>query len=225
MTHNLTAFVWERIHLLQYTQFPWRFLSLIVFAASLVGVYWLINISHRWRLIIVLFFSVLTVLLNVTFFKPEQFYLGMTDEKKLSGTEWTQQQKASILDYLPKTAVEPREEAPPLPKVLYGDASVSSFQKGTNWFESKLTVNKDSVIEFPIFDFPNWQVWANGKITNKNPKNHVGRMEVNLPPGEYAIYGKLSDTLIRSVANVVSLLSLLSLVGVYLYDRHKRIFS
>ncbi len=225
MTHNLSAPLWERIHLLQYTQFPWRFLSLIIFAASIVGVFWVRYVPLKIRYLVVLGCSVLVVLLNVSFFKPEKFFEGMTDDKKLSGAEWTQQQKSSILDYLPKTASEPREQAPSLPLILSGKADVLEFNKGTNWFQGRINVTNESDVEFPIFDFPEWRVWANGKIVMKKPDNHIGRIEVNLSKGDYTIVGRLENTNIRSLANSISILSLFCLVGIYLYDKHKRIFS
>lgn len=37
MTHNKSAFIWEEISLLHFAQFPWRFLAVSIFSASLIG--------------------------------------------------------------------------------------------------------------------------------------------------------------------------------------------
>ncbi len=226
MTHNLSAFVWEKIGLLRFTQFPWRFLSLAIFSASIIGVYFVSKIAERYRLIIVLIIGVLTILLNVSYFRPEKFYWGMTDGMKLTGPEWEQQQKASILDYLPVGASEPKEEAPESPIIRGGDANIFSLDKGTDWFESKIEVLEGGTsIEFPIFDFPDWQLTANGKPVNKNANNHVGRIEITLDKGTYTIDGKLHNTLIRTFGNGLSLVSILILIGIYYYDKRKKIFA
>src|SRR5207248_2246444 len=102
--------------------------------------------------------------LNGNFFHPGQYFYTLTDNEKLSGKLWEEQQKASILDYLPKGAIEPREAAPYLPILHSGDALISNYKNKSNSFEFNANINSNSKIEIPIYDFPNWEVFANGLL-------------------------------------------------------------
>ena len=48
--HNKSAFIWEAIGPLQYAQFPWRFLSLAIFTASLVGGFVIYSLPKKFQL-------------------------------------------------------------------------------------------------------------------------------------------------------------------------------
>ena len=108
MTHNKSAFIWERIKILAFVQFPWRFLSIAIFAASMIGGYFISLFKGKWLIITSVVICVAAVALNWQYFRPEHFYYGVTDAVKLSGQNFIDQQAGAILDYLPKTALEPR---------------------------------------------------------------------------------------------------------------------
>lgn len=225
MTHNKSAFLWEKIKILSYTQFPWRFLSLSIFCASLVGGFLTSLINVKWRLIFLLFVLVITVGLNWRYFRPEIFYPTLTDQEKLSGELWTLQQGGAILDYLPKTALEPREPAPTSPIVVSGDAMVSDFINKSNLWNFKVSVLKDAVIEVPVFDFPKWQVLVNGKSYSYSNKNYLGRISILLSIGNYEINGRFQNTPIRTLANSMSMVSLIVIFYIAIYGKNRKIFS
>jgi len=224
MTHNKSAFVWEKIGILRFTQFPWRFLSLAIFSASLIAGFVALQVSRGWQMLLVVIAVLLTVGFNFIFFQPETFYPNLTDQQKLSGELWVTQQKAGILDYLPKTAAEPKEGAPASPYTSSGDALISSYIKKSNYFQFNAKVNKEVVMEVPIFDFPNWQVYIDNKNYPHSNNNLLGRIALNLAPGNYLIKGYFQDTPVRIVANVISLVSIFGLIVVYFLDK-KNVFK
>ena len=225
MTHNKSAFVWEKIGILRFTQFPWRFLSLTIFSASLLGgsiIFFFKN--GKWQKIIALIVVILTVLLNWNYFRPEKFYPNITDQTKLSNGSWETQQKASILDYLPKTALEPREKASDQPIIVSGNAQISSFVNKSNYWKFKINIFDQTKIEVPVFDFPNWEVYIDNQKVNHNHNNFLGRISFDLLPGTYNIEGKFENTNIRTLANIISLLSILGIIILAKYGKTKRIF-
>lgn len=225
MTHNRSAFIWEKIDLLRFAQFPWRFLSLTIFSASLLGglLVMLVRQKNIQTGLMVLIITA-AVILNWTFFKPYIFYFNIDDQTKLSGVEWEKQQKAAILDYLPKTAVEPLERAPVNPLVINGKATVTDFVNRSNWWSFKVTVEESTAIELPIFDFPNWQVYKNGQKMAHSHNNYLGRIMVDLPAGEYELKGKLENTAVRTFSNMISVLTFLSIVFILVYGKIKKKF-
>lgn len=225
MTHVRSAFIWEGIEILKFVQFPWRFLSVTVFSISLLGGYLIYSLKESYGKYILIVLAILTVILNFTYFKPEKFYFDINDQKKLTGELWEQQQKAAILDYLPQTAVQPREQAKDVSIVRSGKAVVEKLNNKSNRWDFKTTVEEKALIEVPVFDFPVWKVWVNGKEVEISNKNYPGRISINLQPGQYLVEGKFTNTSIRSFANAISLISTLLLLGFIFYGKIGKIKS
>ncbi|EKD94546.1 MAG: hypothetical protein ACD_26C00034G0081 [uncultured bacterium] len=206
MTHNKSTFIWEKINILTFFQFPWRFLSLSIFTSSILGGFTITLFGEKYRSYVATFMILLTVVLNWNYFKPREFY-NITEEEKLSGELWESQRKGAILDYLPKTALEPREGAPTMPEIITGIADITNFVNKSDSFKFNVKVTKESQIDIPVYYFPNWKVTVNGKKHDSNHNNLLGRISINLPIGEYKIEGKFRNTLLRNVSNMLSLLS------------------
>lgn len=225
MTHNKSAFIWEKIGILRFTQFPWRFLSLTIFSASLLGGFVLTAIKgDRNKKIAAGVIIIITILLNWNYFRPKEFYSFVNDESKLSGMEWETQQKAAILDYLPKTALEPREPASFSPIVVSGKAEIKDFENKSSSWQFKADVSENSNIEVPVFDFPNWEVRVNGEKFTHSHDNFLGRIRLDLQPGSYLVVGEFKNTMVRDLANVISLVSLLVLVVIFAHEKVRKYF-
>ncbi len=226
MTHVKSAFIWEQIEILKFTQFPWRFLALTVFSGSLLGAYFIYCFEERYKKNITSALIILIILLNWGYFRPEKFYFGMNDQQKLSGALWEEQQKAAILDYLPQTAIEPKEAASNIVQVVSGKAAIENFENRSNRWQFRAKVEStNTTIEVPVFDFPKWEVRVNNKKVNHSNKNYLGRININLEKeGEYIVSGKFKDTIIRRVSNLISLFSLLFLFWIA-YGKLKKHFS
>jgi hypothetical protein len=207
MMHNKSAFIWEMVGTLQYTQFPWRFLSLSIFSAAIMAGFLFDYFKGRARQIIIWIVVISTVTLNWNYFIPRDFYSWINDKTKLEDPLWEIQQKAGILDYLPKTAYEPFGRAPDHPEIIKGEVSVSGYNVRSNKFFFNAKSTTDSSIEVPVFDFPNWKVYVNGKEYPHGHDYNLGRISIELPPGEYQVKGVFKDTLIRTVANLITLIS------------------
>jgi hypothetical protein len=209
MTHNKSAPVWELFKILSYVQFPWRFLSIVIFSASLLGGYFASLFRGKWLASVSIVIIGLTVLLNWQYFKPEHFYYNLTDKELLSGQNFVDQQKGALLDYLPKTALEPRELPP----------KVDNFVNRSNSWELKVNIDKETVVEVPVFDFPEWKVFVDGKVFPHSNKNVLGRISFTLPQGEHVVIGKFTNTPIRTLGNTLTLISFIALVAIYAKSR------
>lgn len=221
MTHNKSAFVWEKIGILRFTQFPWRFLSVSIFTASVLGGFVIFFLKSSLQKVTTVILMSVIVFLNWNYFKPNEFYYNLTDQEKLSGILWQTQQKASILDYLPNTAVEPREGAPGSPIILSGQVRIENFDNRSNRWKLDAKVESETQIEMPVFDFPNWQVYVNGKKIDHTNKNYLGRISFVLDKGEYIVTGRFTDTWVRTLSNLISLVSIF-IVGYLYYGKYRK---
>ncbi len=222
MAHNKSAFIWEAISTLHYAQFPWRFLSLSIFSSAILAGYVIHYFDFRFKNIAIWFIIIATIFLNWSFFKPREFYPWINDTNKLEDPLWEIQQKAGILDYLPRTATEPLGRAPDNIEILSGQANRLEYETRSDKFLFKVDVIEKAYIQVPVFDFPNWTVYVNGKLIDHDNRSGLGRIGFELPAGSYQVTGKLQNTLIRTLSNIVSLLSLIALLTILI---RKRIFK
>jgi hypothetical protein len=223
MMHNRSSFIWAYFPILEYAQFPWRFLGVTIFAASLVGgslIYFLNKKIQIWAVLIIV---VLSVAFNFSYFKPQQFLFNVTDEQKLTGDEWVVQQKSIIGDYLPVGARAPQSLAESKPIIVLGKGEVYSYQKTTKKWQTDVDLQQQSIIEIPVYDFPVWEIEANGTRIGHQKSVNLGRIQVQLMPGKYHIQGRFEDTQIRKFSNIVTLGSFIILIlyGIFapVYER------
>lgn len=213
MTHNKSAFIWERISILQYFQFPWRFLSLTIFTSSILAGYLIFLIKEKWQAYTFLIIVITTIILNLSYFKPREYY-DISEIEKTSGLLWEIQQKGAILDYLPKTALEPREKAEG-PIINSGIATITNFVNKSNSWKLTVEVQENSEIILPVYYFPNWEVSVNGQKIEVSKDKVLGRILVPLEVGRYEVSGKFTNTPLRTFANTISLISLVLLILIW----------
>ena len=161
---------------------------------------------------------------NLSFFRPEKI-LKITDTEKLfSAKGWNKLQTDAIFDYLPIYAPQPPgSPAPQQPWFAKGsEGQIKNFQKGTNWEKFDVDVESEAIIKLPLFDFPGWQVFANGKPVEINHQNELGLIAFRLGLGSYQVEVKLKNTPIRTAGNLISLFSWLGLIF-YLLKRKKNL--
>ena len=69
--------------------------------------------------------------------------------------------------------------------------------------------------------FPGWQYIVN--VTDTKPVVENGLPVLTIPPGDTVVQMQFRDTTARTVANIISLVSLG--VCVFIYDKHKKTIS
>ena len=237
MTHTRSIFVYKLIPVLGYVQFPWRFLTITIFAFSFVAGLLpslfhskksLLNLAYApFRMVFTSLLILLLVIVSWNYFKPEHGRMGrLTDSEKFSGAAWELQQGGGIIDYLPLT-VEMAPVSARMEPVEFIDATgeFSNIVEGTNWIKFNSNAS-EATIRINVFDFPGWKVFVDGQEVDKFiPKNDkLGRMWFNLAAGDHSIYAKFENTSIRRFSNLLSIFSwtLLLLSAVLQFNSWKK---
>jgi hypothetical protein len=223
MTHNKSTVLWQAVEPIKFVQFPWRFLTLVIFGFSFV-VGWLANLlPKKFVLPVVTLLTIVLVAFNFNFFLPELGHMGpVTDQEKTSGIAWSMQQTAGIYDYLPIAAKQnPREGYREVATVIQGEVAVTDAELGTNWARFNTKSNQESEIRLNIYQFPNWKTFVDGvEVQNYVPeKEPWGRMHLMVPEGNHEVTAKLYDTPVRFVGNIISLFCWCLLVLILLKKR------
>ncbi len=226
LTHQRSSFFWKIIPVLANMQFPWRFVGLSsFFLALLPGSLLLLIKNQKKSLILTLFLILVVIFANFSFFRPEKIIQITDNEKLFSAKGWHKLQTDAIFDYLPIYApLPPASPAPDKPYFIRGEGGeIKNFQKGTNWQKFEANVLGESFLQFPLYDFPGWQVLVNGRPTEINHENELGLITIKLKEGNYQIEAKLKNTPIRKISNYCSLTAWLGLLFfVCLSERKKK---
>lgn len=215
MMLDMSAFVWEKIEILKYIQFPWRLLGVVALATSVIGGYFLQSIkgvSKRTILVVILF---LTITLNWKYFSPYINFPDINDISVFLGESWDNQRNALPNDFRPIFAKTPTEEAEKSPLAIKGSAVFSDYMIKSNQFSFSVNSYGTSEIEVPVYFFPGWKVWSGEKRLPTFLTPQMGRIGFFVEDGTHEIYGKFTDTDIRKLANRTSLLSLAYLLLSY----------
>jgi hypothetical protein len=221
--HNKSAFIWEAVGPLQYAQFPWRFLSIGIFTSSILGGFFIFKLSKKFQLFVSCILVIVTFFLNWQFFVPKDFYPWIDDKTKLSDPLWEIQQKAGLLDYLPKAAYyEPQARAPYEPEIREGKAVSQNYQVKSDSFSFDIKVDEKANVEIPIIEYPIWKVFVDGKEYPHDDKNHWGRLRIDLSPGEYHVSGQLYNTPIRTISNTITVLSWVFLLTLIFWPKLRK---
>lgn len=206
MVHPRSEFVWKSLEPLKYLQFPWRFLMLpTLFISFCAGSF--LSIVKRKQLVW-LGLVIFVFIFNFSYFRPEKF-LFVTDKDLLKGINWDRQIKRSIFDYLPIYAKEPPAElAQTRYQIIIGDSKIYDFKEGTNWFNFKTETRSHTIIRLSQYYFPEWKIYLDGKEAQvEYANNSLGLMTLILGKGNHQITARLYDTPIRSISNIITLVS------------------
>lgn len=223
LTHSRSNFIWERVRILQFSQFPWRLVALIVFYFSLAGGY-LANIKLPPKILTVLsaILIIFTIGWNYQFFRFER-HTRITIEEKLAGKEWELQVTGGIFDYLPKSAAQPPgDPAFTIPKFIKGSGGILNYRTGSNWITFDARVSTDSAsVMLPLYTFPGLKTKVDGQKIKADVDPFLGRVVVNLTEGEHRIEARIGYTKTKLISDLLTLISLLILIKLISNDRKR----
>jgi hypothetical protein len=216
LTHSKSLVLWNNLPFMDYFQFPWRFNALAgIFFSLTVGFFAIISISKNIKALSILIFTVILLIFYGRFFRPDK-WLNITDSDKLSGKNWELATTISINDYLPiYTSLSPAKRAQDLPEVISGQVNFINMTKGTNWQKWSLQALNNSVLQAQLFYFPNWKVYVDGKDTPIDYKDNNGLITINVQKGMHTVDLILTNTPIRTVGNVITLLGFSVFILIY----------
>lgn len=214
MTHQKSSFIWSKIEILSWLQFPWRLLADSVFLLSVLsGVALYLMPKKRLSIILGLVLVVSVFILHGNFFQPMTWF-NLTDQEKFSGKLWEKELTISIFDYLPIYAkLPPTQKAPQSPEVLEGSVNFTNYKKGSDFQIGEFKADSNSKIRLPLFDFPGMEVKLDGKKTAynhddcRNEEFCLGLITLDVPAGNHVLEARLGNTPVRALGNIITILS------------------
>lgn len=221
-----SSFIWSSVPLLPFFQFPWRFLIMITFIIPI----FLITIQKiKFSILIKISIIVMSLITGFLIFKPNDF-LGRIDSYYLNRyiptLELSQEYQGLQEEYLrlPKDTKQRPDKKYPL--VYSEEATLSGSIKNISE-KNKLHVlmetssDKDFLINYTKYYFPGWVGILDGKQVNLSSGQPFGQIIVNVPAGDHKLEIKFQETVRNLFLDVVSLLSLIIVLGLLILKKEK----
>lgn len=211
--HEISLSFWENIRTISFIQYPWRYLMIIAFATPILSALLLNTLKKYWQQTTVIFITIISIFLFYnSYLHPAQYledkYFRINDPDK-----WQTSEAAPITyleeGYLPATAE----------MLANGKLEKWILEKGQgkveektilNHYKSLVTTNNETlVLTLTTHYFPGWKAYIDGQETEIETTENYGFMRIIIPSGLHRVEFKFTDTLIRSFANLLSILSVI----------------
>ncbi len=220
MTLLKSQWAWDTLPLLNYIQFPWRFLATAILFLAIITAFALklIN-SILVRTVYFIAVYLIMILGNFYYFRPEKmmdnpYDLYYGDEAKIRA-----EMSGVLKDYIP---VQMNYEGDIL-RTQYEQFSLPNKTEvildNTHQKIYSLDLLTDQLVSFPIANFPDWTIEVDGQKAIS--QTSVGLLSANIPAGKHQVSIFFANSLVRNVADLISAISLISLIGYLLFRRLK----
>ena len=220
MTLSFSLAFWEGTPYLPFLQFPWRFLSVAIFASSILsGIMFKYLKKESHKLILFIVFMIATPLLSYQYLQPAAFldkgYFAQDSQNFYRGTAKGQGGTAEMgyfpqnMDVLPEPGKVPESEI-----ALSSQKATGKIIKDTFTYK-EFSINSSSPIqaELYIHFFPGWKFYINGSEVKPNTSNIYDFVFLDIPAGNSNVTASFTDTPLVSLSNLITLLSIILFVS------------
>lgn len=226
-----SIFIWKHVPDMDFLQFPWRFLNFVGLSLSVVvavGVYLFHKtffITNRVIILLAIIIFAITLFFNAKLFAPQSFIQHplsyYTSESYL---KWY---VSSLSDeYLPKNfkKISSKNDVVKFPlEIISGNGVISNFVHTTNLLRANLSLSQSSPVHIYIAYFPAWKFKVDNHPVNFSIQ-HDG-IQVLIPKGNHVIEAQYQKTTIENIADIISLVGVIIVVGLFLQLQYKRVYD
>lgn len=208
---SYSHFIWQTLSTLQKFQFPWRFLSVSVFATAVIGGIVIYQLPKKFNRTVLILTTVLLLFFNKDYWyakaytvKPMPFYGGIyngTTDTGESAPIWS----VRFMEKRPKARVE----------IIEGKGTVREKSFKTTEHIYTVTADEKVRIRDNTLYFPGWNVYNNNNILpiEFQDQRHRGLITYFLEKGEHTIVVRFSETKLRLFADIITIASIIFLAA------------
>lgn len=201
-------FVWKLVPFADIIQYPWRLLSVVVFAAAYLCASSIDSSTKKTTLMVIV--TTVAVVSTLPYTQPKEV-------KNLPDTYYSTNEDTTTIrdEYLPLWVKEKKQErANNKLKIESGQLTAENIRP-TN-YQAHIEAEKDTQVEVNSIYFPGWQVKVDGKPVSIDYQNQYGLINFKLPKGEHDVIIKYTRTPVHLASEIVSILALV-ITGVYFF--------
>lgn len=227
-----SSFLWSLTPLLPYFQFPWRFLMMTTFLTTfLVGTVEKIPLKPRHRRWLAILLLILAPILTFNYFRPEKIFPERTDDYFLNRyfanktkTGYSEETSSVYLtlkeEYLrlPLWTEERPMTVPEAKMEVEEGEIIYSEETSTSWTAETKTSEATKLV-FHNYYYPGWQVFLDGQLRELEIEKPHGDVSLLIPAGEHQVLFKFTETPLRKMANLISLVSMMVALFLIIYRK------
>lgn len=220
-----SQFIWDNLKALSYIQFPWRFMLFSVFTSSFIaGYFFVFKFDERLKIVVAAIIIGVSILFYGRLFTPSKF-LNVTDKDYVTQDVLRWKTSAMAFEYVPFGISTKRSDLnTTVVNIKKDEVAKSTATPLTNNISIKVLIDKPQYKKFEYssqnggqiqvntFSFPGWKVFINGKQISYNDKNKLKLITINVPKGSGVVEVKLTDTKVRLISNLLSLLGIIFVI-------------
>lgn len=209
---DVSLFMWQSISLLQKFQFPWRLLTIIVLLSSIIGGYAVSFMDKKRQLYVLVLVIIALIGSTFSMWQPKSFktfeetfftsvYSGTTDTGE-SSPIWS----VRFMEYAPLVPMQTAE----------GNAIIENTSRTTTMRTYRVDAeSKTRLVENTLY-FPGWIVEVDGNPVPVEFQDPMwrGRMTFWVESGVHTVVVKFTDTKLRYVSNVLSVIGLVLCIAI-----------
>jgi hypothetical protein len=210
LTLSISEVVWKNISLMQYIQYPWRFLNFVGLFLSILMGYFVFKLSiFNKRVGVILGFTIilLTLISNLKLFTPQNYTFYTNDY--YTNLNHIRFDTSKISDeYLPSGFAIPRSvsDLPISPvELLKSSGNIGVVEHKTGYFKASYQALSDGVIHINYAYFPGWNAYVNNQSLPIIPT--AKGMNIAIPKGEGVLVLKFVQTPVEKVGNLLTILA------------------
>lgn len=245
MMTEYSSFIWNGISFLWYIQFPWRFLIFVDLFIAIISAYFIYFFKELTETFIKKYSDLLVglvvagavatmVVKYYPYFKPQKF-ISTNDSKRTNFKEIAWRISSTSYEFVPNSvkttktslgtttlAINESELMKEPAMIKTGDAKLTVIK---NLFEIKefgVAAVMPSVLQLNTYNFPGWQAKLDGKEVKIDDNNDLKLINVQVPEGDHVISFKFKNTLVRTLSNYISAVSLAIVLSYLLTSLSKK---
>jgi len=215
---SISQSIWSMIPFYSFIQYPWRLLSYTIVCLGCLGAFFVTLIQRPvFRLVFALIAIGLCIGVNAKLFQPHYLYARDSSEFE-TPTELRYRISKISDEYLPAGIPKPSRPEDIVHGLVKGDSINVTILKDTDTsVEVEVESSKIQQIQIQKAYFPGWKYQINGK--DVIPKIARGLPSMIVSEGKSLVEMRFTNTPIRTVGNVISVISILLMAGILIYDK------
>ena len=211
--------IWSLVPNYTFIQYPWRLLSFTIVSCGMIGVYPFILIRNRGvRIIVAIALIAICIVVNAKLFRPQ--YLYPVNSNQLESATDLRFRVSKISDeYLPSGIPKPKNPSEVVRDVIQADSPMKSRVVQNTATDLKVVVESKTTqrIQIQRAYFPGWIYFVNGQPMIPTIAHALPSVVVS--EGTSVIESRFTNTPIRLVGNVMSIISIVFIGGILYYGK------
>jgi len=208
-TLSISSFFWKILFLGQFVQFPFRFLSVVMFCGAFLLANIIEKIKEKFKIIVAAFFLLIIYLSSLKFLFPVNYQTYPDDFYS------TNQDTTTVRnEYMPKwVQTIPLSYPQKKVEVIQGTAQIENLATRGNVIVFTPNVQSKSTAQIQTVYFPGWKVYVDKKETRVTYNNPKGLITFLLEQGRHEVKVKFTETSIRNISDIITICGILSLLS------------